>query len=213
MRLIDSSDPTAVPRAEAMQLVHERLALANAVCAALDVSEGRYVDEVASAALGLLRRWVHARYPISEGEVEIHASDGLDQMEVPPGGEERMEELRLATYVCEGLAWMYTADHADDYANDRNGVSEALDDWRAKRPADPTVWRQPVAGGPPITLPYTGARLSATELSYVKKESALRQAAEWNEMLKDDLTYGPRTGRRVTVRSVRIDGRWPLVWD
>jgi hypothetical protein len=195
-----------------MQLIHERLALANAVCAALDVAQGNYVDGVASAARDLLHRWIRGRYSLPRGEVETHASDGLDQMVVPAGGEERMVELHLATYVCESLASMYTADYASDYTHDRNGVSQALDHWRAKRPIDVTLWRRPLKDGPAISLPYKGQRLSETELAYVKKASAQRQAASWNEALKDDMTYGPRSGLRVFVGGVRVNDRWPLVW-
>ncbi|HET9646618.1 MAG TPA: hypothetical protein VFP34_00095 [Microlunatus sp.] len=130
MRLVASSDPGAVANFDAKSLICERLVLANAVCNALDSCGGNYAETLPRTALELLRRWVGARY---EKDVETHASDGLKEMIVPPGAEGLMEQLRIATGVCEDLAFLWTADTRSEYESDSKELSESLDCWRQER--------------------------------------------------------------------------------
>ncbi len=48
-------------------------------------------------------------------------------------------------------------------------------------------------------------------LAYVKKASAARQAAAWNNWLREDPVLGPDSGMVVAVGE-KCDGRFPLVW-
>ena len=208
MRLVASSEPDAVSNFEALELINERLVLANAVCAELEACEGSYASDLPATALGLLRRWVAAHY---EADVTTHPKDGLDQMIVPPSAEERMVDLRVATAVCEDLAMLWTADLRSEFVSDSNHITESLNIWRSRRP-DPMSWQRPLPGGPTISLPSDRHRLSPTELAYKKKQSSVRQADRWNEMLADHSTYGPRSGYLVGVADKPVSGEWPLVW-
>ncbi len=63
---------------------------------------------------------------------------------------------------------------------------------------------------PPVTLPREAALLNP-HLAYVRKDSALKQAATWNRVLADNSTLGPGSGFVVGVGE-RCNGRYPLVW-
>lgn len=128
MRLIESSDPDGVRDADDRRLLCERLALANAVCHALEESGGRLVDETSGAALDLLRSWVRQRFPTDEPETSV--GDGLDEMRVPPDAEQLRVRLGVATTVCDRLAWLYTADSSVDFKQDSLEVEAGLDWWR-----------------------------------------------------------------------------------
>src|SRR4051794_24171566 len=133
VRLVDSSDPGAVDRWQADRLMQERLVLANAVCAELEVSSepsGPFI----SAALDLLRSWVRAHTPPDEGE--IHPSDGLEQMVVPEGSEDLMAALRATSAVCDAVAMLYTADTPSEYASDSQHVAAFLRGWLKSRRAE-----------------------------------------------------------------------------
>jgi len=209
MRLVDGSDPTAVLHAKALELINERLVLANAVCAELDACQGNYAGSLPAAALTLLLAWVAARY---EKNVETRPSDGLDQMLVPPDAEDRMAELRVATAVCEALSMLWTADRRSEFNSDSNDITESLNCWRSRRSGDPTRWQRPVPEHEAISLPENGRRLSPTELAYKKKASAVRQARLWNKQLADNPTYGPSSGYEVGVVDEPVNGEWPLTW-
>ena len=130
MRLVESSEPGEVPRAEARRLLCERLALAAAVCHALEDDSGQLVSKTSSAALGLLRRWVREHHP-TEGP-ETLVGDGLKQMQVPPGDEDLYQRLRAATFVCGRLAWLYTADTSLEYDQDGWELEASLEWWRRR---------------------------------------------------------------------------------
>ncbi|GAA1434386.1 hypothetical protein GCM10009616_28660 [Microlunatus lacustris] len=209
MRLIASSDPTAVPRAEAMRLIDERLVLATAVCAELDACGGNYTDDLPAAALRLLRRWVGNRYP-GDG-IETSPKDGLDEMIVPKEGEDKMAELRIASGVCEALAWLWTADTPTEFKDDSDKLAEVLQAWREARLYPPLRWGRPVPGAPAISVPALGRHLSP-DISSSKKVRAEKQAKFWNLGLAEDPVFGPGSGYVVGVTDQAVDGRWPLVW-
>lgn len=123
MRLVDSSEPGAVSRDQAMWLLHERVVLTTSVCRELRRCEGNYVDSRARAALDLLRRWIGDHY---EANVETHAKDGLDKMVVPYGAESLMTEIRIGSEVCEALAMLWTADTQSEFAGDSAGIAALM---------------------------------------------------------------------------------------
>lgn len=120
MRMIDSSDAGAVARDQAMWLLRERVVLTTSVCRELRRCNEKWTDQRARAALDLLRRWIAARYEI---KVETHASDGLDQMVVPPEGEALMTEIRIGSEVCEALAMLWTADTQGEFRGDSERIA------------------------------------------------------------------------------------------
>ena len=63
----------------------------------------------------------------------------------------------------------------------------------------------------PLTTPASEHPISDLGVSYAKKSSAINQAEAWNEHLKDDPVYGPRSGFVVGI-GPRTAGRYPLVW-
>lgn len=68
-----------------------------------------------------------------------------------------------------------------------------------------------MATPPPLTPPRSGDLINP-ELAYVKRISAVRQAAAWNAIIRDDPVLGPASGCLVGVGAQR-NGRYPLVWS
>lgn len=68
-----------------------------------------------------------------------------------------------------------------------------------------------MTAAPALELPAPGAYIGRHELAYVKRESARRNAAEWNDMLRDDPLFGPSSGYCVGIGE-QVGRRWPLVW-
>lgn len=108
MKLVASSNSADMSNEGARKLLCERLALANAVCHALDEDSGRLVSATSRAALDLLRSWVREHHSTDGPETKV--GDGLEQMQVPAGDENVHQRLLTATSVCGQLAWLYTAD-------------------------------------------------------------------------------------------------------
>lgn len=128
MKLVASSDSADVPEQEARTLLCERLALAKAVCHALDDDRERLVSAPSRAALDLLRRWVRERYPTDGPETLV--GDGLKQMHVPASDKILHRRLLSATGVCAALAWLYTADSSLEFRNDSRELEAALERWK-----------------------------------------------------------------------------------
>lgn len=63
---------------------------------------------------------------------------------------------------------------------------------------------------PQLSAPASERPLNL-RLSYVKRETAIRQADAWNAHLQDHPELGPSSGYVVGVGS-RRGGRYPLVW-
>lgn len=83
-----------------------------------------------------------------------------------------------------------------------------------------------MSSAPSLMPPREGGLLNP-ELAYVKRVSAERQAAAWNQMLSDDPVLGPASGFVVGVGAKVVEGacepdcehycaanvgRHPLVW-
>ena len=64
---------------------------------------------------------------------------------------------------------------------------------------------------PPLDPPRAGRRIRGETFAYVKRVSAERQAAAWNEQLANDPVLGPTSGFVVGVGE-RSEGRYPLIW-
>jgi hypothetical protein len=135
VRLVASSEPGAVDRWAARRLIEERLILATAVCRELQECEINYAENLPAVALSLLREWVSTHYPRAEDGVQARVDDGLSLMIVPPEDEDLMQRLGAATYVCKGLAMLWTADHRSEYESDTKKLYEALTWWQSTRPA------------------------------------------------------------------------------
>lgn len=67
------------------------------------------------------------------------------------------------------------------------------------------------SGPAPLTMPAAGVPI-ATEgaCSYRDRRSAERQAAYWAEAVADEPDCA---GFTVAVGALKVDGRWPLVWE
>jgi hypothetical protein len=63
----------------------------------------------------------------------------------------------------------------------------------------------------PVISPPAAGRLLAPGLGYVKRASAHRQAAAWNEVLAEDPVLGPSSGHIVGVSERDVDGLWMLI--
>jgi hypothetical protein len=110
MRLVESSEPGAVERDNAIHLLTERAVLTRMVCFELvDIVHRRSVDRRVHTALSLLSAWVHENMPGSV-RVEPHPADGINEMTIPAGYEKLVEEIRAGARVGEALFMYYTAD-------------------------------------------------------------------------------------------------------
>ena len=110
MRLVQSSEPGAVERDNAIHLLTERAVLTRMVCfELLDIVHRRSVDRRVHTALSLLLAWVHENVPGSV-RVEPHPADGINEMTIPAGYEKIVEEIRAGAQVGEALFMYYTAD-------------------------------------------------------------------------------------------------------
>ena len=126
MRLVQSSEPGAVERDNAIHLLTERAVLTRMVCfELLDVVHRRLVDRRIHTALSLLLAWVHENMPGSV-RVEPHPADGINEMTIPAGYEKIVEEIRAGAQVGEALFMYYTADTTYRADQDWARVQERL---------------------------------------------------------------------------------------
>ena len=125
MRLVQSSEPGAVERDNAIHLLTERAVLTRMVCfKLLDVVHRRLVDRQIHTALSLLLA-VHENMPGSV-RVEPHPADGINEMTIPAGYEKIVEEIRAGAQVGEALFMYYTADTTYRADQDWARVQERL---------------------------------------------------------------------------------------
>jgi hypothetical protein len=126
MRLVESSEPGAVERDNAIHLLTERAVLTRMVCFELvDIVRRRSVDRRVHTALSLLLAWVHEKMPGSV-RVEPHPADGINEMTIPAGYEKLVEEIRAGAQVGEALFMYYTADTSYQADQDWASVQERL---------------------------------------------------------------------------------------
>ena len=134
MRLIRSSVPGAVERDKAVRLLTERAVLTRMVCRELRDADIDSFDRRPRTALSFLLRWIHENMPDSV-HVEPHSADGIDQMIVPDGYQDILEEIRAGAQVAEALFMLETADNSLQADGDRAIIRERLTAYWAKHPA------------------------------------------------------------------------------
>jgi hypothetical protein len=131
MRLIGSSIPGAVERDAALRLLSERAVLTRMLCRELLDAKAHLPDRRAVTALSMLLGWIALNFPESV-RVEPHASDGLDRMVVPEGGQKLHAEVLDGSQVAESLSFLMTADTTRQSAQDEAVLRERLASYWAK---------------------------------------------------------------------------------
>ena len=135
MPLVDSSNPGDVERDAAVGLLAERAILTRSLCRELADSSGRFADRRPCVALGLLLRWICENLPgclqyrAAAGNLctrEPRASDGINQMTVPAGSENLLQEIRAGAAVGDALAMLLTADNPVQASGDEATIRERL---------------------------------------------------------------------------------------
>ena len=124
-RLVNSSQPGAVERDHAVQLLAERAVLTRALCRELLDSDGRFNHRRPSIALSLLLQWVARNLPESV-RVEPHPADGIDSMVAPDDCQELLREIRDGAQVGEALFMLLTADNSLQADGDRAVIQKRL---------------------------------------------------------------------------------------
>jgi len=144
LRLDDSSDSDEIKDARALDLLHERLALTNSLCFAVQRSGGLSEIRAPHAAFSTLMRWVADHYPTDAAEP--HANDGLDLMVIPAGAEPLLIELRAGTSVAWSFHTMTTPDTWGELQRDTRSVLESVLEWERALAPHPSTDKPP----PPV---------------------------------------------------------------
>lgn len=138
MRLVESSDPGAVARHNAIYLLVERAVLTRAVCR--EVLEGNCDGRRQVVALSHLRSWIAKFFPNPSGR-EPYPEDGLQEMVVPENCLKLAQEIRDGSRVCQALFMMTWADSSGEEAADRTRLKVELDAyWANHAVAVPVVF-------------------------------------------------------------------------
>ena len=139
IRLVASSDPSAVSRFEARQLLLQRAVLTRMVCRELmDKPEVMHCrSSRADAALGLLMEWIYSQ---PQCPTSPHPSSGIDSMIVPDGCSELLEEILDGAVVCVALTMLDSADTDSDWQSDMSRIEKALENYWSKHNS-PTICR------------------------------------------------------------------------
>lgn len=125
MRLVDSSDPDAVPRDEANRLLAEATVLAATLCREL-LTASNVVDHRPRAAARLLQTWEQS--PEGRRFYELRDSGQLQQRATSVSQTRQLEATVpvIATYMR-----LLTADSVD-FQRDREDLARELDQWRER---------------------------------------------------------------------------------
>jgi hypothetical protein len=135
MRLVGSSNPGDVERDTAVRLLAERAVLTRAVCQELIDAGGGFADRRPCVALSFLLQWIEGKLPESLQvrtaagglyQREPRASDGIDQMAVPAGCEDLLQEIRDGARVGDALSMLLTADNSIQARGDEAVIRERL---------------------------------------------------------------------------------------
>jgi hypothetical protein len=125
-RLVKSSKPGAVERDHAIRLLTERAVLTRALCRELLDSAEFLNNRRSGVALSLLLQWVARNLPTSV-RVEPHPSNGIDDMAIPDGCEELLQEINDGAQVGESFFMLLTADNSFQADGDRATLRKRLD--------------------------------------------------------------------------------------
>ena len=137
MRLVASSDPSAVSRFEARERLLQRAVLTRAVCRELlDKPEAKLCrSSRASVAMDLLMGWIYSQ---AQCPVLPSPSSGIDAMVVPEDCAELLEEIRDGAVVCEAHMMLDSADIDSDWQSDMSKIEAALKSYWSKHNS-PTI--------------------------------------------------------------------------
>jgi hypothetical protein len=135
MGLVGSSFPGDVERDNSARLLAERAVLTRAICRELLEVSRRLSDRRPCVALSFLLSWIQENMPESlqiqaaAGNVyqrEPRPSDGIDQMVVPEGCGELLQEIRDGAQVGDALSMLLTADNQLQVEGDEAVIRERL---------------------------------------------------------------------------------------
>ena len=133
-RLIDSSDPGAVEREQALNVLAERAVLATAVCREFLAAGPTYLTRRCNAAYGLYRSWLaqHDLNLLSDGYRDVRGI--REQMQIPEGDPEAdklADEIEVADRVSGGYERLNTADTRSEFQGDQENLTVALQSWQS----------------------------------------------------------------------------------
>ena len=134
MKLVASSDPSAVDRSKAVTLLLERAVLTRMVCRELiDKPEPKISrSSRADAAVNLLRAWVASTLVVSG---DISPWSAIDEMLVPEGCADLIEEIRDGAKVCQALSMLDSADTDSEWSEDMSRIEASLGAYWSKHGA------------------------------------------------------------------------------
>jgi hypothetical protein len=137
MRLVASSDPSAVSRFEARELLLQRAVLTRMVCRELieKPEAKRCLSSRADAALGFLMGWIYSQPRCPS---DPSPSYGIDSMVVPDGCSELLEEIRDGSAACDALTGLRSADNDSEWDSDMSRIEGALEIYWNKH-SSPTI--------------------------------------------------------------------------
>ncbi|OZE97447.1 hypothetical protein [Rhodococcoides fascians] len=133
MRLIDSSDPDAVPRDQLLHHLLERAVLTSQVCRELHRSDGDYDDRRPKVALDILARWMIKQYELAPDR-DVVFDTYLAEFPETDDTRALLSELRLGSLVCRDLAMLWTADTQGEYRSDMEILGDSVQKFVAAYP-------------------------------------------------------------------------------
>jgi hypothetical protein len=125
MRLVYSSNPGDIDRDTSVRLLAERAVLTRAVCRELLDARGEFSARRPLVAMTFLLQWIQQNCPKSV-RIEPGASDGLEEMVIPTGCEELLQEIRDGAQVGMALFMLFTADNSIQARGDEERIRETL---------------------------------------------------------------------------------------
>lgn len=134
MELVASSDPSAIEHFKALSLLLQRAVLTRMVCRELiDKPEPKITrSSRASAAMNLLTAWVASTLVATD---DISPWSAIDEMLVPEGCDDLIEEIRDGAKVCEALSMLDSADTYSEWRGDMSRIEASLDAYWSKHGA------------------------------------------------------------------------------
>lgn len=129
MRLVDSSDPDAVPRDEANRLLAEATVLATTLCREL-LAASNVVDHRPRAAARLFHAWEQS--PEGRRFYELRETGQLQHRTTSTS---QLRDLEATVPVISTYMLLLTADNID-FRRDQEDLARKLDQWRKRTEID-----------------------------------------------------------------------------